>query len=107
MGTNYYAITKESEKIHIGLSNNGWQFLFDHNDWKYFDKSKVAIEQFLSECNIVDEYGEKMDYLDFWNMVEYKSGGINNEQYYKNWKKYHGLCPEVLWGAFRTATNNY
>ena len=30
--------------IHIGKCSNGWRFLFNHNDWKYFDSRDTLIE---------------------------------------------------------------
>jgi len=94
MGTNYYAIKKVNlqdrikmldaiskdefgklkelipQEIHIGKSSMGWQFIFDHSDWKYFDKSKNSINEFLLKCTIMDEYGEEIALDSFWEMVD-------------------------------------
>lgn len=96
MGTNYYAIKKPTKElknqiigaveddkwdivisltpkqIHIGKSSVGWQFIFDHQEWEYFDKSKESIKEFLSQCLITDEYGRDITNDDFWVMVANK-----------------------------------
>lgn len=105
MGTNYYAIKKISElekediikairddnysvaidlipdKIHVGKSSAGWAFLFDHNNWMYFDKNKESVNNFLSECKIFDEYGSQCNLNDFWKMVHNKSKLGKETQY--------------------------
>lgn len=99
MGTNYYAIRKASddlkakiilaikqddfetaknlipEKVHIGKSSAGWQFCFNHNDWKYFKRSLQDLEEFLSSSKITNEYGEDVSSDEFWKMVELKKDG--------------------------------
>lgn len=77
MGTNYYVATNHcehcnrfSEEYHIGKSSYGWSFTFRgyrHRDtltswseWKEYLKDKI----------IIDEYGERMDYESFVDMIE-------------------------------------
>jgi hypothetical protein len=96
MGCNYYGRLKPTEElkqemralidanefdklraitpkyIHIGKSSYGWQFIFNHNNWKYFGKSERELRKFLHDCDIIDEYGKEISNIDFWNMVKSK-----------------------------------
>ena len=96
MGTNYYAVPKADDEtkakileaikqelwdearslmpdsIHIGKSSGGWQFLFNHNEWRYFEKTQASIAKFLSNCVIYDSYNENISPNDFWVMVDRK-----------------------------------
>lgn len=96
MGCNYYAIPKATnelkdkiisavqlgemriakdlipDEIHIGKSSFGWKFLFNHNDWQYFEQSEESLKSFLSNCDIHDEYHRPIAYDDFWKMVDSK-----------------------------------
>jgi hypothetical protein len=105
MGTNYYAIPKATddlkgkiiekvnegnfesakdlmpEKIHIGKSSVGWQFMFNHNDWEYFNQSRDYLELFLEGCIITNEYSEEISYDAFWEMVEMKKDAKFDHQY--------------------------
>ena len=114
MGTNYYAvrilneIEKENAKkmiendqygelkefldektreIHIGKSSIGWKFLFNWNKEKYYKPLKHSINDFLSLYRIVDEYGKEISLESFWEMVEKKSNGMDNEEYYSKYEK--------------------
>jgi hypothetical protein len=114
MGTNYYAIpefTRENKKdlyenitlenwdkvrelipkeIHLGKSSCGWEFLFNHNNWKYFDKSLESLQNFLKRHKLKDEYGKEITYDEFWEVVHNRGDNpINGKIYYNNWKKYN------------------
>jgi len=91
MGTNYYAIPKLTDnvkfkiieavinnqiydirrltpnKIHIGKQSGGWPFLFNHNNWEYYNSIK-ELKQFIYDCDIEDEYGTRISGL--WNLIE-------------------------------------
>lgn len=69
--------------IHIGKRSGGWKFLFNHNNWQYYDYTRESIDSFLRECyEIEDEYGEKMSVDDFWaNFVDSMSDGMTGEEY--------------------------
>ena len=54
--------------IHIGQYSNGWRFLFNHNDWKYFDSRDTLIE-WLNTVEIKSEYGDIISAKDFMDMV--------------------------------------
>ena len=76
MGTNYYSdkILCEhcgaTEDLHIGKSSGGNPFYLhgtrELNTW-------VKWKEYLKECNITDEYGKRIAYEDFVNLVEDKS----------------------------------
>jgi hypothetical protein len=96
MGTNYYAIPKADdevkakikqaienddfatarellpEKIHIGKSSGGWRFLFNHNDWVYFEQNFNSVAKFINRCKIYTEYGEEISPSRFWHFVDTK-----------------------------------
>ena len=96
MGTNYYGMqiptTEDKEKIkraideddwgtvndliptriHLGKSSAGWQFLFNHNNWKYYGKSNQSMRDFIHSCAITDEYGRSISQADFWEKVKSK-----------------------------------
>ena len=116
MGTNYYAVRildendKETAKkmidndeyeklteliedkckhVHIGKSSCGWKFLFNWNKGKYYDPLKDSINDFLESCRIVDEYGREITLEAFWDMIEKKQNGMDNEEYYKKYEEKH------------------
>lgn len=113
MGTNYYTIPKLSDAqkeqviedvrndrftealdklptpIHIGKSSAGWQFIFNHNDWKHFDKTLESLQNFIAQSEIEDEYGSPITSEEFWSMVQSKAHLLDNKEYYENWEKYN------------------
>ena len=55
-------------EIHIGKSSYGWQFLWDHNNCKYYQPTMASISKFVTEqCGgvVIDEYGEEYNWDDF------------------------------------------
>lgn len=99
MGTNYYAYkiedimsintssplnaflsSKNLEKIHIGKASYGWDFLYNHNDWKYYRPETMYA--FLEECIIIDEYDRVI------SLSEFKSIAINRKMYNERDMKY-------------------
>lgn len=116
MGTNYYAVMtlnnndketaikliendeyeelkdlldKKYGKVHIGKSSCGWKFLFNWNKGKYYDPLKTSINDFLERHRVVDEYGEEIALEAFWDMVESKQDGMDNEGYYEKYENEH------------------
>lgn len=88
---------EEFQEIHIGKSSCGWQFLFDHNNWQYYDKTKASINQFICEeilkgGQFVNEYGEEVSLKDFWELVESKKDGLTLKTSYEKeleeWKDF-------------------
>ena len=65
----YFKNMRDSvENIHIGLYSNEWRFLFNHNDWKYFNSRDTLIE-WLDTVEIQSEYGDVVSTKDFMDMV--------------------------------------
>lgn len=62
------------DHIHIGKSSFGWEFIFNHNSWEYFDKNIESLKSFLKSVEIEDEYGRPVTFDEFWKMVESKKG---------------------------------
>lgn len=73
----------EENKIHIGKRSCGWKFLFNHNNWKYYDFSRESINNFLKSCyKIINEYDEEISLEVFWKeYVDDFKCGMNGEQY--------------------------
>lgn len=60
----------EASDIHLGKRSSGWQFLWDHNDGKFYGLSLKDIHRFVKEeCgNVVyNEYGDVYSWEDFIN----------------------------------------
>lgn len=75
----------ENARIHIGKSSYGWRFLFNHNNWKYYDYSRESINAFLESCDcIYNEYDEKITIEEFWLLVDSKKSGFTGKQYHEN-----------------------
>lgn len=78
---------EEFKEIHIGKSSYGWQFLFNHNNRKYYQTNRDSINSFLEkEINnggfLVDEYENSINLKDFWNLVDSKKGGFDSKSNY-------------------------
>ena len=72
----------ENSKIHIGKSSGGWAFLFNHNNWKYYDFTRESITRFLESCYIIrDEYGKSISIEDLWKLIDHKATGFNGKSY--------------------------
>ena len=71
----------EENKVHICKTSWGWQTLFDHNWGKYYKPTRQSLEQFLKEPDtyVVDEYGEKITFEEFWDMVDTRNAHPNNK----------------------------
>jgi hypothetical protein len=62
------AIDEMETEIHIGKSSYGWQFLWDHNNCKYYQPTMASITKFVTEkCGgiVIDEYGAKFTWEEF------------------------------------------
>lgn len=113
MGTNYYAVRKlpnsikgkiydliennqyeeakdlfetNYEKIHIGKQSYGWKFLFNYNNFKYYELNRKSIDDFLRNDDImfINEYNEIINIDDFWEMVDRNKDKMDNMEYYKD-----------------------
>lgn len=105
MGCNYYAIKKADDElktkiceavndnkfglamelmpkeIHIGKSSGGWQFIFNHHNWEYFQESLESLKEFLLSCDIFDEYNRAISSDAFWELVKNKSASMGDFEY--------------------------
>ena len=112
MGTNYYIIRKatredkkkfhemidneqyeelqnelylfeKQNKIHVGKSSYGWKFLFDANNFKYYDKNEKSVWKWLkdNENDLYNEYGKKISFDEFKKMVESKQNDMDYMDY--------------------------
>lgn len=63
-------IVQFTEKIHIGKSSAGWEFLFNLNSKKYYSDIDT-LKDFISHSNVIiyDEYDTQIFFLDFWTKV--------------------------------------
>lgn len=85
MGTNYYIETGQQtkchkcgstipERLHIGKASAGWQFLFAPYPERGLTTGRAWKEMIShSPHSVVDEYGNLVNKLDFWHMVEARS----------------------------------
>ena len=128
MGTNYYIkkyMTPEQKKeviekinndqydevrniiakvkdIHIGKRSGGWKFLWDANDFKYFEPTKESLIEWLKSGQIVDEYDQEFTFDEFWNKkldgfwdgydaITYEKDHPGKNYYRHNIKEFHGI----------------
>lgn len=115
MGTNFYVVQsltdKEKEEmkslidndlfdeakrmipksIHIGKRSGGWKFIFNHNDWKYY-KDMDELKEFIRVNKFVDEYGQEINRIDFWEDVERRQSDgdmLDADSYDERWEEFH------------------
>lgn len=65
-------------EIHLGQYANGWVFICDHNDWKYY-KTVDEFKEFIKRGNIINEYGMTIHFDDFWKMATETKGTIRGD----------------------------
>jgi len=102
MGTNYYAIPKATDdlkikiieavinnqmeqlknlvptKIHLGKSSYGWPFLFNHNNWEYYETIN-DLSEFIDGCEITNEYGDEMGAKQFKELIDQKQNTLDSK----------------------------
>ncbi len=91
MGTNYYVAknlceccNRYDEEYHIGKSSYGWAFSFQGYRAERL-VSWRAWKEFLKDKIIMDEYGDRVNYDWFVNLIEtYKAPGYVREDGHKN-----------------------
>ena len=76
MGTNYYVAknfceccNRYDEEYHIGKDSYGWAFTFQGYKYDHLTSWK-RWKEFLKDQIIMNEYGERMDYESFVDLVE-------------------------------------
>lgn len=76
MGTNFVLLCNvchccgRSDKLHIGKSSAGWKFLFEKIP--KVAENKADWMELTRKGEIVDEYGKKWSFDDFWDLVARK-----------------------------------
>lgn len=72
------------EDIHIGKRSGGWKFLWDAHFFEHFESTKESLLDWLHSGQIVDEYGEKFTFEQFWNdeISGFLNKGHDLESYY-------------------------
>lgn len=58
-------LTENTSPIHIGKRSYGWKFLWDANNFKYFEPNRKSLMKFLKSGTIKDEYGEEFTLDEF------------------------------------------
>ena len=115
MGTNYYLrknVCKECgryDETHIGKASYGWKFLFDHNDWEYFEKNKESVIKFLKSGGIYDEYEKHIPFKKLMEVIEEHKKGLDIKNYNKENPKLEDsiLCNfDMYIEDFRFANNS-
>jgi hypothetical protein len=78
-------ILSEVKPIHIGKRSGGWKFLWDANNFKYFEPNKKSITEFLKSGTIYDEYGSSFTYDQFINdeIKDFLEKGYDMKTYYE------------------------
>ena len=73
----------DENRIHIGKRSGGWKFIFDFQNWKYFDHTEESIKEFLGSCfAIEDEYGDYYDLETFWkDFAIWNPSGLDGKTY--------------------------
>lgn len=67
-----HRIHKVVTEIHLGKRSAGWQFLWNHNDLKYYNPDLESIQKFLKETEgtIKDDYGQVYTYEELFKEIE-------------------------------------
>ena len=78
-------VNEENKKIHIGKKSYGWKFLFNHNNWEYYNETRESIDAFLKSCaGIFDEYDNEITVDDFWkDYVDSSKDEFDGKDYYE------------------------
>jgi hypothetical protein len=79
-GPNVWELYAEGISVHLGKRSSGWQFCWDHNNWKFYENPDEMIE-FIKSGRVVDEYGEIWDTEEFIRMARNWTGKTHMEYY--------------------------
>lgn len=74
---------ESSHNIHVGKYVHGWQFLFDSNNFIYFDANEESVISWLKDNEefLYDEYGRHITFDDFMKMVKSQENGLDYMEY--------------------------
>lgn len=106
---NFFSQLKEFviEEVHLGKRSGGWQFIWNHNNKKYYEDNLESIKRFLSngEGWIEDEYGERFTVEDFLN-EEVGASMYNDPKRFINGRQYDER-EKCMYEYERCATHEY
>lgn len=85
----------DGTNVHIGKRSNGWKFLWNWNNEKYY-KTKDELFKFIRTGRIIDEYGNQLSTSQFIEMaLEWgKDDGWDLESYYEKYPELN-LFPQI------------
>ena len=95
-------IMNEVKDIHIGKRSAGWKFLWDANEFKYFEPTKESLIEWLKSGQIIDEYDQEFTFDEFWNdclngfwggydAITYEKDYPKRSYWRKNISQFHGI----------------
>lgn len=95
-------IMNEVKDIHIGKRSGGWKFLWDANEFKYFEPTKESLIEWLKSGQIIDEYDQEFTFDEFWNKeldgfwdgydaITYEKDHPEGIYWRKNISQFHGI----------------
>lgn len=95
-------IMNEVKDIHIGKRSGGWKFLWDANEFKYFEPTKESLIEWLKSGQIIDEYDQEFTFDEFWNKeldgfwdgydaITYEKDYPERIYWRKNISQFHGI----------------
>ena len=83
-------------QVHIGKRSAGWRFCFNHNDWEWYSDVE-DLKQFIQSNELYDEYGEEIEFDDFWNDIEAREKDpkmLDGDRYEERWDEIHPNTPK-------------
>jgi hypothetical protein len=73
----------EGISVHLGKRSGGWQFAWNHQNWKYYS-TKEELFNFIKSGRVVNEYGDEVTPDEFIEMaLNWCTDGWTNERYLK------------------------
>ena len=73
----------EGMSVHLGKRSGGWQFAWNHQNWKYYS-TKEDLFNFIKSGRVVNEYGDEIAPDEFIKMaLNWCTDGWTNERYLK------------------------
>lgn len=96
-----------TEKVHIGKSSVGWQFLFNRKILDICTAQKKSIISWLKTGKLIDEYGEVYDPEEWWNeFVEQRMNLLDSKAYIEQYQNGVGTTSDEIINNLRF-TNIY
>lgn len=85
MGTNYYIVSDNGYKAHVGKATDGWVFTFQGAESRTSEAwmNRLFALHRPGQCDTLrleDEYGKPIDALTFWETVAKRSLGYGDDE---------------------------